>query len=299
MKRLIMLVLVGMVGAALVTVLVVGAHAEPPSAGWNFGSDTYAQHDGSLVLNSLSDRYGISTFQTPTQSLGTNDYIEENGVKNTLALDGYTQAYDFNPNSQTGYGYSSVYNQPLPNVPLTKLIFMGLDGDPTKAQNVYVLTSEYNALSSQGQAASINALNNGLIQTNAQVNVNTANIAVNTQNIAALDLGLNNETQNRIAGDNALQGQIDATNGNVAALGDRVANLERLKVMPEADVRFFDSKHVSAMAYDAYDATNGRNFAVGVKVMLKLGKSYEQSLIEKQQKQIDSLESILRRAVAQ
>jgi len=51
--------------------------------------------------------------------------------------------------------------------------------------------------------------------------------------------------------------------------------------------------------YDAYDATNGRNFAVGVKVMLKLGKSYEQSLIEKQQKQIDSLESILRRAVTQ
>ena len=292
MKRLIMLVLVGMVGAALVTVLVVGAHAEPPSAGWNFGSDTYAQHDGSLVLNSLSDRYGISTFQTPTQSLGTNDYIEENGVKNTLALDGYTQAYDFNPNSQTGYGYSSVYNQPLPNVPLTKLTFMGLDGDPTKAQNVYVLTSEYNALSSQGQAASINALNNGLIQTNTQVNVNT-------QNIGILASGLNNEVGARIAGDNALQRQIDATNGNVAALGDRVANLERLKVMPEADVRFFDSKHVSAMAYDAYDATNGRNFAVGVKVMLKLGKSYEQSLIEKQQKQIDSLESILRRAVAQ
>ena len=292
MKRLIMLVLVGMVGAALVTVLVVGAHAEPPSAGWNFGSDTYAQHDGSLVLNSLSDRYGISTFQTPTQSLGTNDYIEENGVKNTLALDGYTQAYDFNPNSQTGYGYSSVYNQPLPNVPLTKLTFMGLDGDPTKAQNVYVLTSEYNALSSQGQAASINALNNGLIQTNTQVNVNT-------QNIGILASGLNNEVGARIAGDNALQRQIDATNGNVAALGDRVANLERLKVMPEADVRFFDSKHVSAMAYDAYDATNGRNFAVGVKVMLKLGKSYEQSLIEKQQKRIDSLESILRRAVAQ
>jgi len=292
MKRFIMLALVGMVGAALVTVLVVSAHAEPPSAGWNFGSDTYAQHDGALVLNSLSDRYGISTFQTPTQSLGTNDYIEENGVKNTLALDGYTQAYDFNPNSQTGYGYSSVYNQPLPNVPLTKLTFMGLDGDPTKAQNVYVLTSEYNTLSAQGQAASINALNNGLVQTNTQVNVNT-------QNIAALNVGLGNETQARISGDSMLQSQINATNSNVQALDDRVNNLERLKVMPEADVRFYDDRHVSAMMYDAYDATNGRNFAVGVKVMLKLGKSYEQSLIEKQQKQIDSLESILRRAVTQ
>jgi hypothetical protein len=95
------------------------AYAEPPSAGWNFGSDTYAQHDSQLILNSLSDRYGISTFQTPTQSLGTNDYIEENAVKNTLALDGYTKAYDYNPLSTTGYGYSSVYNQPLPNVPLS------------------------------------------------------------------------------------------------------------------------------------------------------------------------------------
>ena len=266
-------------------------YAEPPSTGWNFGSDTYAQHDGSLILNSLSDRYGISTFQTPTQSLGTNDYIEENGVKNTLALDGYTQAYDFNPNSQTGYGYSSVYNQPLPNVPLTKLTFMGLDGDPTKAQNVYVLTSEYNELSDQGQAQSINALNNGLVQTTAQVNANTANIAVNTSNIALLNTGLSNETQSRIAGDNALQGQIDATNDNVAALDNSVSNLERLKVMPEADVRFYDDKYVSAIAYDAYDATNGRNFAVGVKVMLKLGKSYEEKRIDELQGLVASLQN--------
>src|ERR1039458_2268801 len=158
--------------------------AEPPSAGWNFGTDTYGQHDSQLILNSLSDRYGISTFQTPTQSLGTNDYIEENAVKNQLAINGYTKAYDLNPNSQTGYGYSAVYNQPLPNVPLTKLTFMGLDGDPTKSQDVYVLMSEYNRLSDQGQANSIDGLNS---QTTG-----------NTSSIAALDLGLNNETGARI-----------------------------------------------------------------------------------------------------
>lgn len=259
-------------------------YAEPPSAGWNFGTDTYAQHDSQLILNSLSDRYGISTFQTPTQSLGTNDYIEENAVKNTLALDGYSKAFDYNPNSTTGYGYSSVYNQPLPDVPLTKLTFMGLDGDPTKAQDVYVLTSEYNELSAQGQAASINALSNGLVQTNAQM-------AVNTQDIAVLNTGLTNETQARIAGDNALQGQINATNGNVQALDNRVANLERLKVMPEADIRFYDGKHVSAIAYDAYDATNGRNFAVGVKIMLKLGKSYEEQRIDELQSLVASLQN--------
>ena len=37
---------------------------QPPSAGWNFGNVTYGQEGGSLVLNSLSDRYGVSTFQT-------------------------------------------------------------------------------------------------------------------------------------------------------------------------------------------------------------------------------------------
>jgi len=276
----------------------VRVYAEPPSAGWNFGSDTYGQHTSQLILNSLSDRYGLSTFVTPTQSLGTNDYIEENAVKNQLAIDGYTQAYDYNPNSKTGYGYNTPYTTPLPtNIPLTKLSFMGLDGDPTAIQNVYVPTSEYNALSAQGQAASIDSLNASanstlvaLSQTNAQVNANTSNIAL-------LDTGLNNETSARIAGDNALQGQINATNANVVGLQGQVNNLERLKVMPEADVRFYDDKHVSAMAYDAYDATNGRNFAVGVKVMLKIGKSYEETLIEKQQKQIDSLEALLRRAV--
>ena len=233
--------------------------AEPPSAGWNFGTDTYGQHDSQLILNSLSDRYGISTYQTPTQSLGTNDYIEENAVKNQLAIAGYTKAYDYNPNSQTGYGYSSVYNQPLPtDVPLTKLTFMGLDGDPTKAQDVYVLTSEYNQLSDQGQAASIVGLN----------------------------AGLSNETNSRIAGDNALQRQVNAVNQRVDGLDKRLTNDERMKVMPEADIRIMDTRHMSVVMYDAYDATNGRNFAFGLRYTLKLGKSYEE-------KQIDELRRLV------
>ncbi len=77
----------------------------------------------------------------------------------------------------------------------------------------------------------------------------------------------------------------------VAALDGRVSALERLKVMPEADIRFYDGKHVSAMAYDAYDATNGRNFAVGVKVMLKLGKSYEEKRIDELQGLVASLQN--------
>jgi|ERR1035437_2158858 hypothetical protein len=263
--------------------LPVFAYADPPSAGWNFGTDTYGQHDSQLILNSLSDRYGISTYQTPTQSLGTNDYIGENAVKNQLAIQGYTKAYDLNPNSQTGYGYSSVYNQPLPaGVPLTKLTFMGLDGDPTKAQDVYVLTSEYNRLSDQGQAASIATLNSGSDQTNAQT-------ASNTSNIAELGIGLSNEAGARIAGDQALQSQVNAVNQRVDGLDRRLSNDERLKVMPEADIRIVDTKHLSVVVYDAYDATNGRNYAFGMRYTLKLGKSYEEKQIDELRKLVEDM----------
>ena len=313
--------------------------AEPPSAGWNFGNVTYGQVDGSLVLNSLSDRYGISTFQTATQSLGTNDYIEENGVKNTLALDGYTKAYDYNPNSQTGYGYSSVYNQSLPNVPLTKLTFMGLDGDPTKAQDVYVLTSEYNALSAQGQASSISILNSSVSNlqnqssvantnvTNLQSSLNTTNVQVNsnavainnetvravtaentivtnlnatnsqvnvnTQNISTLATGLGTETSARIAGNVALQSQVNATNDRVSALSSRVDKLEQVKVMADLNVRILDTKKYAVGFFDMWDGTNNRNFAFGARLTYKLGKSYEEKVLEKQLKQIQDLQAAL------
>lgn len=292
---------------------------EPPNAGWNFGNVTYAQEGGSLVLNSLSDNYGISQFNTAntngqaTQNLGNNDYIPENAVKNMLAIDGYTQAYDSNP-SYSGL-YASAYNQPLPSgVPLTELSFMGLAGNPNAIQNVYVPTAQYNTLSVQGvngmldpttilnQAVNGNtvaivnetnraettetSLATGLNQADNQINNNTASIGF-------LNTGLSNETQARVGADNALQGQINGLSGNVASLQNQVNDMQRLKVMPEADVRFYDGRHVSVMAYDAYDATNGRNYATGVKVMLKLGKSYEETLIEKQQKQIDKLMELL------
>ena len=284
--------------------------AEPPSAGWNFGTDTYGQHDSQLILNSLSDRYGISTFQTPTQSLGTNDYIGENGVKNTLALDGYTKAYDYNPNSTTGYGYSSVYNQPLPNVPLTKLTYMGLDGDPTKAQDVYVLTSEYNALSAQGQASSISTLNTGLATTNSNLAVTNTNVANNTVAIAnetvratgaekVLTTDLTNETSARITGDAALQSQVNSTNDRVSALSSRVDNLERVKVMADLNVRILDTKKYTVGFFDMWDGTNNRNFAFGARLTYKLGKSYEEKVLEKQLKRIEALERVLNKIANQ
>jgi hypothetical protein len=272
---------------AILSMLVIGlvgvSYAQPPAAGWNFGADTYGQHTDHLILNSLSDRYGISTFDTPTQSLGTNDYISENAVKNQLALEGYTKAYDFNPQSKTGYGYSSVYNEPLPNIPLTKLTFMGMDGDPTKSQDVYVLTSEYNKLSAQSQADSISTLNSGLTDESGR--------AIKAEGV--LQNSLNTEIVSRMDGDKALQSQIETVNRKVDNVGDRVNNLERMKVMPEAVVRFYDAKHLSMAVYDSYDATNGRNFAIGMRVTLKLGRSWEEKQLEILQRKLDTLQAIV------
>jgi len=365
---------------------------QPPSAGWSFGNVTYGQEGGSLILNSLSDRYGVSTFQTAntngqsTQLLGTNDYVEENSVKNQLAIDGYSVAYDYNP-QYTGL-YASEYNQTLPtNVPLTELSFEGLAGDPTAIQNVYVLTSEYDALSSQGQASSISSLNtglaatnsqmatntgnintlntglattnsnlavtntnvsnlsnretadvsainnmsnpntvldkavngntvaianetvratsaenvltNGLNKTNAQVNVNTQNIGVlgaglaqtnvqvnnNTASIGALNTGLNNETARAQGVESSMQNQINQD--------------EKVKVMADLNLRILDTKKYTVGFFDMYDGTNQRNFAFGARLTYKLGKSYEESVLEKQKKQLDAQASELLELKAQ
>ena len=264
---------------------------QPPSAGWNFGNITYSQASGSLILNSLSDRYGIAQFQTAntngqtTQMLGNADYIPEAAVKNQLAIDGYTQAWDFNP-QYTGID-ASYYNQPLPtNIPLTELSFTGLAGDPTALQNVYVPTSEYNALSAQGQAASISTLNTGLTATNSQVVVNTANIG-------NLYTGLNNETVRATGVEAGLQNQVNATNNHVANLDNRVDKLEQVKGMVDMNVRILDAKKYSVGFFDTWSVSDNRNFAFGARLTYKLGTSYEERLLEKQQKQIEALERVL------
>jgi hypothetical protein len=286
---------------------------EPPSAGWNFGNVTYGQEGGSLVLNSLSDRYGVSTFQTANtngqsiQLLGTNDYIPESAVKNQLAIDGYTAAYDYNPNYKGLY--ASEYNQSLPtNVPLTELSFEGLAGDPTAIQNVYVPTSEYNALSAQGQAASINTLNNGLATTNASLagtqnmtdnSVITNTVKANTAGIVALNTGLNNETVRAQGAEAGLQNQVNATNSKVANLDNRVDQLEKVKVMADLNVRILDTKKYTVGVFDMWDGTNNRNFAFGARLTYKLGKSYEEKVLEKQQLQIEALERVLNKIANQ
>lgn len=143
---------------------------------------------------------------------------------------------------------------------------------------------------SNSNVTQINVLNTALTQTNADVTTETtARVAGDS----LLQTNITNETNRAITSETNLQTQINQTNQNVSNLGNRVDNLERFKVMPQAAIRVYDAKHLSMELFDLYDATNGRNFAGGMKVTLKLGKSYEERIIEKQQKQIDALQKVL------
>jgi len=124
---------------------------------FNYGKGTYEQYDDILVINSLGDEPSISTYG----NLGANDFIPENAFKNQLGYEGYSVAYDYNPN-YNGL-YSGIYETELPtDVELTKIQIGGLAGNPRAIQDVYVLTEEYNRLSAQGQANNIDILNTSL-----------------------------------------------------------------------------------------------------------------------------------------
>jgi len=165
------------------------AHAD-----FKFGVDTYSNVGGSLIVNSLGDQVTPSTFG----KLGVNDFIPENGVKNYLALEGYTQANDYNPDV-TNSQFSSYYSD-KPGDEYIKLTFAGLEGDPRKTQDVYVLTKEYERLSAVKQAERMDGID---VVNNDQ----SSAIAANTTRIS-------NESSTRATADSTLQTNIDTAVGN-------------------------------------------------------------------------------------
>jgi hypothetical protein len=79
------------------------------------------------------------------------------------------------------------------------------------------------------------------------------------------------------------------------------------KLVVDTAVRLYDGKYVQLQAFntyafdrhDAHDVSeefhNSRNFMFGARIVLKLGKSYEERLLEKQDTQIKSLERLVSR----
>lgn len=264
------------------TILVVFSFT--PCFAFNYGTDTYATDSGSLILNSLGDQVTNSTFK----NLGSNDFISENTTKNQLAIDGYSKAYDYNPQNTNGQ-FSGVYNIPLPtNVVLTKLTIGGFLGNPRATQDVYVLTSEYNRLSSEGQADNIDALNTSQATQDINISNNASQITtVNNNSVARdniLQSNINSEAITRNNADNTLQNNIDKVN-------NRVNKLEQTQSVVGLEVRVYDSRKWSVSTFVDYTATRQTVDRAGIKFTYKLGKSYEEARIDELEAKINHLTS--------
>jgi hypothetical protein len=170
----------------IVLMAMVLVFASPAFASFNYGTDTYSSIGNQLIVNSLGDQSTVSTFG----SLGTNDWIPENAVKNYLSMEGYTTAIDYNP-SITNPQFVSAYNQAVP-AGYTKLTFAGKLGNPRATQDVYVKTEEYNRLNPEMQAQRI-------LQESIE----------RVDDVDRLGIDINNANDAREDGDEILQDNID------------------------------------------------------------------------------------------
>lgn len=237
-------------------------------ADFQYGYETYQNAGQSLIVNSLGDQTTLSTFK----NLGTNDFIQESAVKNQLAIDGYSVAYDYNP---TAGAYQGVYGTALPagGAPLTKLTFSGLLGNPRATQDVYVLTSEYNALNATGQSNSIDGLKQVTAQNSSdiqnvkqdilgdefnitnqgqtlasvvtQTGVNTSNISGLTVQTAQNTTDINTVSSNLAQTDvvvNQHTQQIGVLNDNVSTLNTDVTNLSQTAVNQQGQINGLDGR---------------------------------------------------------
>jgi len=199
-------------------------------ADFNYGKDTYEKVDDSLIVNSLGDQVEPSTFG----KLGVNDFIPENAVKNYLAIEGYTQAVDYNP-AVTNPQYASYYSE-KPEEGYVKLTFAGLEGDPRKTQDVWVLEKEYYKYSSQSQDERIN--NEADVRASAdntlQGNINTVNSnSISRDNL--LGGRLDTETTNRINADTFLQEDLATEQFDRIQMGQNLQNNIDTEVIARTD----------------------------------------------------------------
>ena len=302
----------------LISLILVGVLVSTVYAGslnFNYGRDTYEKCDNYLVVNSLGDETIVSEYR----KLGTNDWIPENSVKNYLKLEGYTEAYDYNPQANH---YWNVYNRPLPiGINLKELEFNGLLGNPRKAQKVYVIEDEYNKYSAPIQNNRINVNKNNINTNKIKIkNVDDKHTKWNKNQ----DITLNNHngritknTDKNIEQDSVLKnhdGRISNNTHNIFEnsqvidyhsgvlenhenrLNDhnnRISDLEETKVNIVGEVQFIRGKNHIISAYGKYDVRHGNCPEAGIKFTVGLGKSWEAKEIEKTNVRISRLENML------
>ena len=95
---------------------------------------------------------------------------------------------------------------------------------------------------------------------------------------------------NSISRDTALQNNINSVNSRVNDVSNRVGKLEKTQVIAELGVRILDTKHLSVIPYLQQNFTRQKVSEVGVKCLIKIGKSYEEKLIEDTNSRVKELE---------
>lgn len=105
------------------------------------------------------------------------------------------------------------------------------------------------------------------------------------------NISITNETSERKNVDTKLQNNINNVNSRVDDVSNRVSALEKTQVIAELGVRIFDTKHLSAIPYLQQNFTRQKVSEVGVKILIKIGKSYEEKLIEDTNSRVKALEN--------
>lgn len=139
----------------------------------------------------------------------------------------------------------------------------------------------------------IGSLQTGLNTTNSNVSSLSNTVASVDTNSKARDVTLqsniNKEGVDRVAGDANLQKQVDKHDARLNNLENAVHEQGETKTLIEGAVRLYDGKRVELQVFNSYDARHGQNFAAGVRILFKAGKSYEEKLFAKQQRDLDAL----------
>ena len=133
---------------------------------------------------------------------GYNDYYSENAFKNNLINEGYSVVYDGKPSG----------------LDVVEVGYMGLTGNPNNYDADYVLKSEYEKYSSQYQDIRIENNSDSIVDNTSLIN-NETNQRIIGDNI--IQNNINNEIVNRINNDNALQNNINNVDARQTIVNNR------------------------------------------------------------------------------
>ena len=108
-----------------------------------------------------------------------------------------------------------------------------------------------------------------------------------------LDTKVNNNVTAIQKQDKQLQdhnNRLNNLDNRVNDISKRVGKLEKTQVIAELGVRILDTKHLSVIPYLQQNFTRAKVSEVGVKCLIKIGKSYEEKLIEDTNIRVKALE---------